>query len=91
MQALGSECLQSSFLSEISYNIDIFFMNFKFTKFFLWFFGLQAVCPSFQTILVMVIAVIKQIMKDAHMMVVIVVDQMSIHSIALNVYAINKH
>ena len=66
-------------------------MNFKFTKFFLWFFGLQAVCPSFQIILVMVIAVIKQIMKDAHMMVVIVVDQMSIHSIALNVYAINKH
>ena len=33
MQALDSEYLQSCFLSEISYSIDIFFTNFKFTKF----------------------------------------------------------
>ena len=34
------------------------------------------------------IAVMKQIMKVAHMMEVIVVDQTSIHNFALNVYAI---
>ena len=41
--------------------------------------------------LVMDIAMMKQIMKGAHMMVVIVVDQTSILNIALNVYAINEH
>ena len=41
--------------------------------------------------LVMDTAMMKQIMKVAHMMEVIVVDQTSIHNIALNVYAINKY
>ena len=40
--------------------------------------------------LAMDIAMMKQIMKDAHMMEVIVVDQTSLHNIALNVYAMNK-
>ena len=46
---------------------------------------------SIRITLVMVIARMKQIMKDAHMMVTIAVDLMLIHNIVLNVYAINKH
>jgi hypothetical protein len=41
--------------------------------------------------LVMVIAMMTSTMKAVHMMVAIVVDQTSIHNIALNVDAINKH
>ena len=44
---------------------------------------------SIHITLVMVIAWMKQIMKDVLMMVVIVVDLMLIQHIVLNVYAIN--
>ena len=57
----------------------------------MYFFGLQAACLSIHIILVMDIAMMKQIMKDVLMMVVIVVDLMLIQHIVLNVYAINTH